>query len=106
MLGLHDAAKIDVGQPLQELGLDSLMAVDLRNRLGRAVEGTLPLTLLFEYPTVRALTGYLSSEVLGSLANGAEPERTETPDNAIALPEDQIAARLLETLDRLEAGHP
>ena len=105
VLGVPDAARIDVGQPLQELGLDSLMAVDLRNRLGRAVDGMLPVTLLFEYPSVGALTGFLASEVLAPLGNGAEPGSARAPAEEIA-EDDQIAARLLEKLDRLEAGLP
>jgi hypothetical protein len=50
-----------------EMGLDSLMAVELRNRLraGLGVETSLPATLVFDYPTVNALTDYLAREILG-----------------------------------------
>jgi NAD(P)-dependent dehydrogenase (short-subunit alcohol dehydrogenase family)/acyl carrier protein len=106
VLGLQDSARIDVAQPLQELGLDSLLAVDLRNRLGHAVEGTLPATLLFEYPTVSALTGYLASEVLALQGNGSESGSAEASADGRALPEERIATRLLETLNRLEAAGP
>src|SRR5262245_22177132 len=46
------------------MGLDSLMAVELRNLLGRLVGRTLPATLLFDYPTLEAIAGYLEREVL------------------------------------------
>ena len=64
VLGLAAGAALDPRQPLKELGLDSLMAVELRNILGKAVNRTLPAGLLFDYPTVETLTGYLKREVL------------------------------------------
>ena len=52
-------------QPLNELGLDSLMAVELRNVLGRRVGRTLPATLLFDYPTIEALSDISAERLLG-----------------------------------------
>ena len=58
----------DPKQLLSDLGLDSLLAVELRDALGRSVGRTLPATLLFNYPTVLALAGYLDEEVLPAAA--------------------------------------
>jgi acyl carrier protein len=70
ILGL-DAASIDRRQPLSEMGMDSLMAVELRNNLRRSIGEPLPATLLFDYPTVIALSRYLATEVLDT----GEPQR-------------------------------
>jgi NADPH:quinone reductase-like Zn-dependent oxidoreductase/acyl carrier protein len=54
-------ADVPVDKPLSELGLDSLMAVELRNSLSGAMGQTLPATLAFQYPTVEGIVGYLES---------------------------------------------
>jgi acyl carrier protein len=72
-LGLAAANMIDPRTPLGELGLDSLLAVELRNTLGSALGTPLPATLLFDYPSVESLTEYLLHEVLGFSNQAAAP---------------------------------
>ncbi|MDC0708568.1 SDR family NAD(P)-dependent oxidoreductase [Stigmatella sp. ncwal1] len=44
-----------------EVGMDSLMAIEIRNRLQRELDLTLAATTLFNYPTISALTEHLAS---------------------------------------------
>ncbi|MBC8088314.1 MAG: SDR family NAD(P)-dependent oxidoreductase, partial [Phycisphaerae bacterium] len=63
VLVIPDSEKIDIDQPLHELGLDSLMAVELRNRLGKALQlqHSLPATLVFDHPTIDAIARFLGT---------------------------------------------
>ena len=63
VLGLASGADVDPTIPLQELGADSLMAVELFNRLSALSGVTLPSTLVFDYPTVEAMTGFIFSKM-------------------------------------------
>ncbi|WP_067456435.1 type I polyketide synthase [Actinomadura macra] len=65
----HDAAdEIDPDLPLIESGLNSLTALDLRNRLCAATGLMLPAVAVFEHPTPAALVRYLLRELLGDPA--------------------------------------
>jgi NAD(P)-dependent dehydrogenase (short-subunit alcohol dehydrogenase family) len=61
--------------PLSDYGLDSLMAVELRNLIGRGLEvkRSLPATLVFDYPTIGEISHYLLHNVLDL---GAQTETT------------------------------
>jgi len=61
VLGFRAGEVPPLDVPLTDLGLDSLMAVDLRNRLQTALGRDLPPTIVFDYPTISALTGMLET---------------------------------------------
>ncbi|MEU3572849.1 type I polyketide synthase [Kitasatospora sp. NPDC036755] len=117
VLGYADPDDIDAGRAFTDLGFDSVAAVDLRTRLGNATGRRLPSTMIFDYATPTALTGYLLAELApqaptGPLPAGEELDRLEA---AIALlspaeiERDQIAVRVQALATRLNqppAGEP
>ena len=66
MLRFDAPERVERKRRLIDMGLDSLMAVDLRNRLGKSLQLERPLsaTLFFEHPTLDALVDYLERDVL------------------------------------------
>jgi phthiocerol/phenolphthiocerol synthesis type-I polyketide synthase B len=54
--------KLDSRRPLGTMGLDSLMAIELRNRLEALLGRSLSATLAWNYPTVEALAAFLSGD--------------------------------------------
>ncbi|BDA51455.1 probable oleandomycin polyketide synthase, modules 5 and 6 [Coccomyxa sp. Obi] len=104
-------ASVADDQPLVEAGLDSLGAVELRNEIGRAFRSELPGTLVFDYPTVSAIAGLLSSKLQPAAKAAATPPPTvrEPARDALAFPESRsnplivvqgMSARLPESARR------
>ncbi|AKT41310.1 type I polyketide synthase [Chondromyces crocatus] len=95
-LGLDPAAPFDRRKPLFELGLDSLMAVELRNNLQRVAGVPLPPTVVFENPSADALTEF----VLGHVS--AEPvPATSSPTLIAVTPSPVTALPALPSLENL-----
>ena len=92
-LGLNPSQPLDRRRPFQELGLDSLLAVELRNILSNelGLPRRLPATLLFDYPSIEAVTDFLAGEL-------SIPE-----DGLPAKAQDEIEIEEIESLSDAEA---
>lgn len=77
---------------LVDLGLDSLMAVQLRNRLGAAIDRTLPVSLAFNHPTIGELINFLE----GLLASDGQTPASQAPAS-----DEKHTDDLLKELDKL-----
>ncbi|OBK45113.1 type I polyketide synthase [Mycobacterium sp. 1081908.1] len=78
-----DPAEIREEAGLFDLGMDSLMAVELRRRLERAVGAELPSTLAMDYPRITDVANFLVNDVL-SLDAPAPASAAAQPAPAVA----------------------
>jgi polyketide synthase 12/myxalamid-type polyketide synthase MxaB len=106
VLGVASDA-LDARIPLNEMGLDSLMAVELRNLLGAGLglERPLPTTLVFEFPTIQRIADYLADDVLALAPATEEPNGHQPMGPALGLdgpaPVGDGAAAALESIEGL-----
>ena len=98
VMGFSDEEPLDVDQGLFELGMDSLLAVELKNRLQSTMRREFPVAAVFEHSNIADLTSYLIRDVLQlEMEEDADslPEMPEDPlDRIAALSEDEVRRML------------
>ncbi|MCC3772323.1 polyketide synthase dehydratase domain-containing protein, partial [Streptomyces sp. UNOC14_S4] len=110
VLGLPGTEEVGPERAFKEVGFDSLMAVELRNRLMRGTGVHLRSTLVFDYPNPVSLARHVL-ERLAEAASAATPMLADLDRLHEALPtalsedgaRDRIAERLRELLALCEA---
>ena len=70
-LGYTQMDDIDASRPLQELGIDSLTAVLVRNHLATLTAMALPPNIALLHPDLKSLSKFLLSQMLGDSESGA-----------------------------------
>ena len=89
LLALEGPGAIAPDRPLATLGLDSLMALELRGALGRRTGASLPATLAFDYPTAAAIGRYLVEQAIAPAPVPSAP--AAPPVQGARAPGDPIA---------------
>jgi acyl carrier protein len=106
VLGFDSRYPLDPERGLFDLGMDSLTAVELKNRLQTALGRPLPSTLLFDHPNVRKLSNYLAGEVLhwsDTTQDGDDSQGENREAGPLdAYSEDQLAELLARKLEQLQ----
>jgi polyketide synthase 12 len=67
-----DPARVAPDEPLAGMGIDSLMALELRKRLETSLGITLPATVAWRFPTLQAMTPFLAEQMGIALHGDAE----------------------------------
>ncbi|MGC0373865.1 SDR family NAD(P)-dependent oxidoreductase [Streptomyces sp. SAI-229] len=88
VLGRSPADGIEAAQQFKDLGFDSLLAVELRNRLSETTGIRLPATLVFDHPTPAALAGQLKEQLVPAAKEPVAGEPAGAEGGVIEIDDD------------------
>lgn len=108
VLGFGNPGEIDPFRGFFDVGMDSIMAVELRGRLETVLESRLPATLVFEHPSVMELASFLEELLCGSrevpALEAATGAGADPPAELAALSDAEVAALLERELAALSGA--
>ncbi|MEU9356428.1 SDR family NAD(P)-dependent oxidoreductase [Streptomyces griseoloalbus] len=112
VLGHAEPGAVEADRAFQEMGFDSMTAVELRNRLGERAGVRLPATLAFDHPSPAALTAHLLELLAPEDAAGRPPALTALDTLEAALADgpaddpgrEELVVRLQTLVSRLTVG--
>jgi phthiocerol/phenolphthiocerol synthesis type-I polyketide synthase B len=93
-MGLASPEPLDPSAGFFQSGMDSLMSVTLQRSLAESLGETLPTSVVFDYPTVGALAGYLAT-ILPELIEAADQQSIGVYD---AFTDDELLQQLSDRL--------
>jgi myxalamid-type polyketide synthase MxaC len=106
VMGWEADYEIDPQQGLFDVGLDSLMAMELKNKLEQnlGLDRPLPFTLIFDYPTLANLVDYLYGEMMAGETETETETETEietavVEDGLESLSEEELIKLLAQEMD-------
>ena len=89
-----------------EMGVDSLMAVELHSQLESALGRSLSSTLVFDFPSIRALAAHLAAEVAvgaGGTPSPAEHDGRPATTEVGELGEEEVEESIATEMEKLES---
>jgi amino acid adenylation domain-containing protein len=110
VLGLEPSQWLHIEQGFSDMGMDSLLALKLKNRLETSLGSSLPETLTFEYPTIKKLAEYIAIKILkwesiapkGEKLSKLENKQLEIISEIEQLSEEEIQTSIEKELTVLE----
>jgi 8-amino-7-oxononanoate synthase len=115
VMGLSSPEEVELDRSFTDLGMDSLMGMEMKSRLQASLNCSFPITLAMDYPTVGSLIAYIDREVLSAGATSPslgqaqpKPSPQSTTAPAPVPPAESVAQALPVTDPSLHAlgnGH-
>ena len=104
VIGLDASDSLGLDTPLMEMGMDSLMSVEMRNHLGKALDASLPVSLLFNYPSIGEVLDYIEREIIEQDSATAPEEQPEADDAQFSHLDDMSEQELEDLINRELTG--
>lgn len=111
IMQLSPTERLDIHHGFLDMGMDSLMAAELHNRLALALEHPFPAIIVFNHPTIAHLAAWLIAQLFPpgprpSVVDRADAASSslvaaESWDDLARLPAPTVERLLLEKLDHL-----